>query len=136
MPQDRFIYWLPCSHPTRESVILLVQDFCLGLGVLREEGNRLFVTLPGSPRWPYQRVGPAAPHQREAWLEMGRDSDGTPRPRWIEVVFGEDNVDVLTRSQDPITNAIADGLALALARGFQGRTEDEMNQFLAGTCSQ
>lgn len=45
------------------------------------------------------------------------------RPRWIEVWLSKDNLLVMTRSADEITNDIAAGLARIFARFWKGKYE-------------
>jgi hypothetical protein len=99
-------------------------DYVRGLSELVYwEKDRWFVDLPGSPSFAFQRVGPSTPTQRAAWLELAHESNGAPRPRWIEVWPSKVCCYVMTREMDHITNVIADGLAKLLARAFGGTIE-------------
>jgi hypothetical protein len=81
---------------------------------LREAQQAAHAALNGSH--PLARV--SSYHLQPFWTEAARESE-----RWIEVYVGDDNIDVITRRCDDITNVIAEGFAKLCARHWQGRLE-------------
>lgn len=89
MALDRFVYWKKDEVPNGAQLHCMIEDYVRGLGAeVKWCLDRFFVTLPGVCSHPFEE----------------------DRERWIEVYVGEDHVDVITRSMDAVTNAIADGL--------------------------
>jgi len=72
--------------------------------------DRFFVNLPGNTYHTLTRLEPDSTPVRAM---------GDPHRRWIEVYMGRDNLDVITRFQDWVTNDLADGLARHLARYWE-----------------
>lgn len=71
------------------------------------------VSLPGVGTDPFshlRRAGEEGPFQKD---------------RWFEVHLSDDNMDVITRSQDPFVNAIADGFADLICRWYDGEREPD-----------
>lgn len=126
MARDIFVYWRG-KAPSQEIVKQVLLDYTKGLAVSVEPSAgepRLYVKLPGQPSWPFQTVGPATDAQRAAWPELAREADGAPRPRFFEVYMDEAALDVITRSADPITDAIARDFAQRMATAFDGTLDD------------
>lgn len=111
MALDRFIYWQD-TKPSRDEVTTALSRFMGKLGTTEEKDDRIYVLIPGEPDHPF--------------TDRYRDEERiNPRGgRWIEVVFGEDCIDVLTRDQDPLTNAIAESFATSCAKWWRARLED------------
>ena len=72
---------------------------------ITEKDSTAFVTLPGKPSAPFNAVV--------------RDDS-----RWFEVFFGDDNIDVITRTQDPLLNAVAKGFADCCARFWEAELDE------------
>lgn len=72
--------------------------------------------LVGQNSWPLRRLAPNLPL-------AGAYAEEAKRSRWIEVFLGDDYVNVVTRSHDEATNALADGFAELVARYWQGKFE-------------
>jgi hypothetical protein len=109
MASDRFITWLE-KRPTRKTLEAHLSEF-LGTGFdLKWDGDRWFVSIPGSP------------HPTVKW---GRDVRPSPyrEERFIEVIPNKE-LDVLTRQADPLVNSIADGLVKWLCFRLQGDSTD------------
>lgn len=113
MAHDRFVYWRK-ERPTREQLQMVLEDYVLRLGVVEWETDRFFVTLPGKCRHPLTRVT-----DRRAVEAMNEG----PRERWFEVYVGEDHIDVITRLMDQVTEDIARGFAVVVARFWDGKLE-------------
>lgn len=106
MARDRFVYWPERTKVLTPEILSFVAAY--GRGLFVEEvynagKRRIFVTLPGSTS---HRKG----------LE--------PEPRYLEVCIDDHCIDVITRSMDDITNAVADGLTRAAAHKWKGRLDD------------
>jgi hypothetical protein len=123
MARDRFVRWPDGKRPQNDVIQKALEDYVRGLAEVEWVKDRWYVTLPGAPSWSFQRVGPAEAYQRAGWLELAKESNGSPRNRWIEVWPGDDCIDVMTRLMDDITNIIADGFATLMGRGFNGQVE-------------
>jgi len=121
MACDRFIYFDKGKVPPRKEVGQVLEDYLGDVLVKnRWHSNRWIARIVGNKSWPLRRTeygksGPAA----KSYEEEAREQ------RWIEVVFGEDNIDVLTRRQDELVNAIAAGFAKLVARWWSGQLEDD-----------
>lgn len=115
MSQDRFVHWQD-QRPAVGQVHLVARSY-LGefAKVMSHDGRRLTITLRGNYSHPLQNI-PGAPH-KDVHAELAR------RSRWIEVYVDPEYVDVITRQQDPATNALADGLAAVLVGWWGGRLE-------------
>ena len=112
MANDRFVYF-SSPPPTREHVQWALEDYVRGIGKV-EWNSRFFVTLPGLPSNPAERLSDVLDARYEVQSE-----------RWFEVCLGNDNLDVITRMQDAVTSAIADGFASFAARFWKGRRDHE-----------
>jgi hypothetical protein len=113
MSRDRFIRWRTRQCPTRSEVEIVCIDYLGGLGQVawldHADGvPRFFLSLVGESSHPLQRIGARRTNIHRA-------------DRWIEVIpDGSASFDILTREQDAVTNAIADGLAAVFARHWDG----------------
>lgn len=102
--------------PAIEVVQLVLEDYVRDLGNVRwdERQRVLYATLPGKPSDALRRVFPN--RQARHW---GVDE------RWFEVsmvgVSDKPVLSIATRSQDDITNAVAENFAKVAAACFQGR---------------
>src|ERR1019366_9963794 len=103
--------------PTDEQLRQVVEDFFNGVGEISDNYSRKherpwwIVLLPGTPSNPLKRIFP----------EVFEHQPPGGKERWLEVVVDDGSVDVLTRQADDFTNALADGLAEVLCRGWSGR---------------
>lgn len=114
MALDRFVYW-ESERPTQEEVGQVCEDYVKGLGAVEwnDPQSRFYIHLTGAYSCPQDRA------------KGGRFARPAPEPgfegRYIEVWIGEDCLDIMTRHQDDVTNAIAEGLAKFFARFWKGR---------------
>jgi hypothetical protein len=100
MARDTFVWWMDEAPPVAE-VESALRQYGEGLFTGMEwERGRFYVKLPGQARRVDESVG-----------------------RWFEVYPDDDSLDVITRSMDPITNAIARGFAELAALRWKGRLE-------------
>jgi len=112
MALDRIIRFdKPFKPPTRMELTTLLADYFQGIGGASWDKDRFFVTLPGRPCYALGRLA------KIPFSEL-------PEQRWIEVWKDRTSVDVITRTADDITNALAEGLAEIIARFWQGARED------------
>ncbi len=117
MACDRFVYWQE-NKPTREQIYQFVCNFLGGVVYsITEECGRYMVTLPGRNTFPFKGLG--HPHE-EVWKERFAPPYHT---RFIEVWYDEECVDFITREADEYTNVLAEGMAKAVARYWQGRLD-------------
>lgn len=112
MALDRFVLWGE-RRPTRDEVAQIVTDFLGGVGDVKWDDVRCVVSLPGKNTHPLRSVDP----------RLG-GSERDEGERWIEVYYGEDNVDVITRLADSFTNGLAARLALTLAHYYGAGYDD------------
>lgn len=121
MARDTFVYFKKDKMPKRTELQVVLEDYTAGLAKeIRWDKGRFFVTLPGTVRNPLLRVLPKdTPYARAAQEEA---SDATDR--WFEVWVGTDNINVITRRMDEVTNAVARGFAVLCARWWDGKIED------------
>jgi hypothetical protein len=119
MACDRFVYFRK-DVPSRERVQKILENFFGGCGTLSGSSNHpswWTIVLPGKPTSPFEGLPDGHRHPT-----FGNET------RWIEVILqveGGASLNVLTRVQDEFTNAIADGLARAFARFYQGKLDDD-----------
>lgn len=111
MALDRFITNCDCRSKPKDVKIVL-EDYFMGIATdVSFLDDRFYVSLPGKPTHPLGRILSSIPDE--------------PQPtRWIEVCLKPD-LDVITRQQDEITCAIAEGLARLLARWTGGTYEND-----------
>lgn len=119
MASDRFVHFGKGKVPSKKDVKLALEDY-LGANMthIKWGGGRWTATLVGSRSWPFRRLEPDHPCAK-AYEEEAKEN------RWIEVFIAKDNIDVITRRQDEVTNNIARGFAQLLARYWHGRLEIE-----------
>ena len=109
MARDRFIYWQRERRPTVKEAASVAANF-FGESIATEvvaDGQRITISIRGGSTDPYRGLGAKS-------MPIRPD-------RWIEVFLADDNLDVITREQDQLTNALADGLAMAYATFWHGR---------------
>ena len=122
MALDRFIHFDHGNVPSAQRVKDVLHDF---LGPqnsefrVTEDGDRLTAVLPGRPSEILRRAVPDATPCRCSDEELYGEE------RWIEVHIGSDNIDVITRSADAFTNAVAEGFARRATELFSGRADSE-----------
>ncbi len=109
MSLDRFVYWKD-RKPTKSEIRVLCEDFVGQAGTVSwsAECGRFIVDLPGECSDPCRRV-------------LGRQLFSPGEKRWIEVFIHDDAIDIITRMQDPFTNALAERLAQEFAGFWGGR---------------
>lgn len=123
MARDIFVRWGD-EVPTREDLQACLEDYVAGLAMVEASGDRFLVHFPGAYSFPFARVGPATEGAREHARSLAVESDGSPRSRWFEVCLHDDCIDVVTRTQDEVTNNIAKGFAELCARGWVAKIEE------------
>jgi hypothetical protein len=119
MSYDRFVWFKKNRGPTWGEIEAVTRQFFGEAGKVEtaKGGDRFIVVLVGKWSHPFENVLPVHPG----------DLEGGKAPfdeRVIEVVPGDDNVDILTRFADQFTHAAAAGLAKAFVLGWRGRLED------------
>jgi len=117
MSFDRFISFKD-RRPTRQQLQLVLEDYLSGAGTATWKEDRFMVDLVGTTSHPLKRIPEAHPFSNRP-VEPGFEG------RWFEVVMGSKDIDVLTRQQDELTMAIADGFARLCARFWHGALEDD-----------
>ena len=104
MARDCFVYWDTTQiAPVREELHLALEEYAIGIATKidwDEKAKRFFVGLPGL-----------------------FEQDDQANHRWFEVHIGNNNIDVITREMDAITNAIAFGFAQQVSYKWKGRLE-------------
>ena len=102
------MYWGE-RKPDQVQFNTFLEDFFGGAAMWSWTGpGRATVRLPGRSSHPFGRLVDfpmAAPVHAE---------------RWIEVILTAESVDILTRMQDEYTGVLADGMAAAIERFWQG----------------
>lgn len=119
MALDRFVYWNDGEMPTREQIQFALEDYVRDLAESVKwdgPGNRFFVLLPGMCSNPAIRITDSDTIRRMAEEERKTE-------RWFEVYVGDDNIDVITRHGDWITNGIATEFAKICAQFWKGKLE-------------
>jgi len=106
---DRFVRF-DKKKPTLDELKNILEDYIEGIGSISysHNGSVWFVKLPGKPSFPFKRIHPDMDNQ-------------VHEERWFEVWLGSlpDNIDVITRQADELTNVIAEGYAKIVARFFE-----------------
>ena len=115
MPLDRFVYWKK-EIPTKGQIQFALEDYVRDLAIeVKWDRDRFFVTLPGTCTHPLARLSD--------WSGV-RAMAEEKRERWFEVYVAEDNIDVMTRQMDEVTDNIAEGFAKLCARFWEGKLEE------------
>lgn len=113
MARDRFIHFEAAdSHRVARGLVDICGQYaCEYFSTLATDikwvDDRYIVTLPGICKF------------------LGKRPTDYRRERWIEIWVGDYVIDVMTRTQDDITNDIADGFARRVARKFKGRLDED-----------
>jgi len=117
MARDIFIQFKKDRKPTKVEVQHLLEDYFKDIATdVRWDGDRFFVSLPGTPTNALGRIKGAH--------TLGRIKGEPDRTRWIEVVRNNATLwDVLTRGMDEVTNAMAEGVVEILARFWKGEVD-------------
>lgn len=117
MACDRFVYWRKAAPPTKEQVQFALEDYVRDLATTVEwSRDRFVVTLPGMGSHPASRITDLDA-ERLMFMEDRKNE------RWFEVYIDDDNIDVITRRADWVTNAIATEFARICAQFWQGDLE-------------
>lgn len=116
MATDRFILWEK-SKPSPMDVANLLSRY---FGTVAtdydhkrhesENGYTWTITLRGAGCHPLSLFNP-------------RLKDVINEERWIEIWLTDDYMDVMTRQQDPLVNAIAEGFAALIAGYYEAKRE-------------
>ena len=119
MSTDYLVRFNNVPVPARDDVCKLLEDYVGAGGTVRWVGeqNRFYVDLLDGYSDPLQRLDT---YFAMLYEDLSKEHDGSPRPRWIEVWFGDDCIDVMTRMADDFTMAIAKGIAAKIARFWDG----------------
>lgn len=123
MAYDRFISWEKGAEvPSQEEIEKALRRYVYDGGRVRVDGCSLFVTLPGEPRYVFREWA-----DDEAW-EVGGTRGGE---RGFEVYYSgneedEDgpygrHIDIITRQQDELTTAVADGFEKLVIFRWKGK---------------
>ena len=117
MAADRFVYF--DKVPSKEDVKVVLEDY-LGAFMVKNEwsGGRWNVTLVGNNSWPFRRLLVMANSASAAAFE-----EEAKRVRWMEVYFGDDYINVMTRHGDWASGTLAAGFAKLIAQFWKGRLE-------------
>lgn len=107
MALDRVVRWTD-ERPSREALAAALRGYIGKAGRVRWRGDRWFVVLPGVTSWPPMPMTPPF---------VGIE-------RWFEVWTDRDSIDVMTRMQDPLVNAVAEGFAAHCARRWRGKRDE------------
>lgn len=115
MSLDRFVRF-DKKKPTVDELKHILEDYIKDLGSISYSSNESvwFVKLPGKPSFPFKTIYPEMGHQvhEERWFEV-----------WVGALDVANNIDVLTRQADELTNVIAEGYAKIVARFFEAEIE-------------
>lgn len=120
MALDRWVWWSKKKDapklPSREDVWAICEDFTKGLADVRWDAQtaRLYIDLHGE--W-------SDPAARILYIIKGAHPGEDFKMRWIEVCLSDTSLNIITRMQDPVTEAIADGLAKYFALKWQAKLE-------------
>lgn len=112
MACDRFVNFKE-SRPAKAELEAILRNFLGGCGTVEWKEDRWFLDVPGIPTSMFNDVPGAR------FTYQGNEK------RWIEVFWGKDNVDVITRQADNFTNALAAELASSLARFYMAELDDD-----------
>lgn len=116
MSLDRVIRW-KSRKPSKSEILCVLEDYSKGLAIkLDWEGGRWNILLPGTYSHPMRRMTGITEARKTSIEETTKDK----RERWLEIFPHKDCLYVMTRDADPITNAIAQGLAEFFALFFKG----------------
>lgn len=107
MALDRFVTWHK-ERPTQRQIETALRRFVGGAATIKFSESRYHVKLPGTPTYVFAST---QPQQKERWIEVYVDKDGN-------------YVDIITRSQDEFTNALAEGFADSIARHWGATLSD------------
>lgn len=110
MASDRFIYWREKRPKSAIEIASLITGYmgAAQTDVSHTESNgqhHWIISIPG--------VG-CNPLCSFSGIE-----DTSQKERWFEVFLTDESLDVLTRMQDPFTNAIAEGFAEMITRWYE-----------------
>lgn len=134
MALDRVVRF-PEVAPNSRELRILCTDYLGASGMVITRDGRLFLDVPGVNSFAHRRVGLCPKAHRamaeESWKEYAENPPHKfyNSQRWIEVFLhpadeeGPACVYVTTRQHDEFTNAIAEGLADVLMRGWRGERE-------------
>ena len=111
MPLDRVVLWQQ-KRPNKKQLAHMIEDYIGEAGKVEWKTDRWYCTLHGKPSAMFRRILPLRQN-------FGHDE------RWFEIFIGEDGIDVLTRSADEFTNAVAKEFAERVARFWGARLERE-----------
>jgi hypothetical protein len=112
MSLDRFVNWKK-ERPTKRQVRAVLRDFFSTYHSIKWDRDRFYIKLPGKPSCAYRSLA------RTRKIPLSE----LPQGRCIEVHLGKGNLDVITRHADEYTNALAQGLAEAFSRFWDGDLE-------------
>lgn len=126
MAYDRFITWEPGAEvPSQEEIEKALRRYVYDGGIVWVEGSRLFVTLPGEPRYVFREWA-----DDEEWAlggtrrgKRGFEVDYSANEEDEDGPYGR-HIDIMTRQQDEFTTAVADGFERLVVFRWKGkRTE-------------
>jgi hypothetical protein len=107
MSLDRFVQWNK-KKPDRDEILSALRGYMGELGTIEiDDKGWVFVVIPGKPSEPLSTM----------WK---RDDE-----RWFEIFFDDNKIDIITRTQDTLTNCIAEGFAKFCERYWEGTLDQE-----------
>lgn len=110
MAQDRFIRFKDDAY-SADDLRIFVEDFCGKTAHLYWTSQTLMIHLDGKGSDPFARL-------------VNRQSSYRDE-RWIEIRWEPRKLNIITREQDPFTNAIANTMAKMLTRYKDGKLDME-----------
>lgn len=114
MSNDRFINF--SKRPAKAAIAKFLADFVGEAGRLEWSVDRWIITLVGKPSACFKQFKRRVTKGYRELFELQPS-------RWIEVWPGQYCIDVLTRTMDEFTNAVAEGMAKCIARFWDGSLE-------------
>ncbi len=114
MPRDIFVYFE--KMPEKGELETLLKRYVGGAATeVKFDAGRWFATLHGS------NSNPVLDFEKKGYASNVPYREGE---RWFEVYLADNNIDVMTREQDPFTNDVAKGFAELMARLYHGRLKE------------
>ena len=116
MATDRILHWAD-EVPSEAELTTLCNDYMGMAGGASWHFDRLVIRLKGYLSRALINMPKATAEQKHFWTSQALE------PRVIEVFFDDEHVDVITRSADEFTCAVADGLVALIARHWGAKPE-------------
>ena len=117
MSQDRIIIWKK-KRPSKRDIGIIASDYFGEIAEVRWEDDRYFCKVVGMTSYPLKNI-PAAIEM----FPVGQVGGVPIGERSIEIWLNKSYMYIITRLQDEITNAMAEGLATVFTRFYQAERE-------------